>query len=77
MKKLIRWFCKIIGIETWYLITAVFEDDKGRDGLVTFTVSISPWAHVDNYKLIVDYTQKKSGQEKSRPHIITLTKLGL
>jgi hypothetical protein len=76
MKKLIRLICKIIGIKTWYLITAAFEGDNGRIGLVTFTVVINPWVNVDNYKKIVDYAQKQSEQEKSRPNIIALTKLG-
>jgi len=42
MKKLIRWFCKILGFETCYLVTAIYKEDDGSIGVMSSTCTVTP-----------------------------------
>jgi hypothetical protein len=63
MKKLISWICKMLGIETYYLVTAIHKDANGSISLLTYTCSVTPWIHIDIYKELLEYTQKQTKQD--------------
>ncbi len=77
MKKLIRFVCEKLGFSTSYIVSATWTRSDGSFSTLTYTCTIYPWLHVDNYQQLLEHTQKESKQNKVMPNIIEVTKLGI
>ena len=81
MKKLIRSFCKIIGIKTDYMVTATCPLDDGRLYTLTCTCTVLPWLNDGNFEELLYHMQEKIKgaikQDVVMPNITAITKLGI
>lgn len=77
MKRLMRWLAHKVGYSTSYHVAASFQQE-GHLGtsIISMTIVVRPWAHVDNYREIVDYVASKATGCVKTPSITSLTKLG-
>ncbi len=78
MKKLIRKIASWAGVSTSYHVAGTYNIDSHMGhAIISLTVNVSPWIHVDNYKEIVAYVKTQTaGRIVGDPSITSITKLG-
>ena len=77
MKNAIRRIAKLLGWETCYHVSAIYNlDSHVGTATISMTVTVRPWIHADNYKDVVDYVHSLSERPVAMPTITSITKLG-
>jgi len=72
MRKLFRWIAGKCGMETDYHIYAI-----NGTSYISFTCTVSPWLHEENYSDLIEYAGNLVENKKGRVAIASITKLGI
>jgi hypothetical protein len=63
----------MLGVKTAYVVNATWPCSNGQFLKLTYTCEIIPWLHSENFKELVENTQKQTKQDGAIPNITSTT----
>jgi hypothetical protein len=73
----LRALAKKLGMSTSYHVAAVYtQDSHMSESIISMTITVKPWLHVDNYAEIVAYVKTQATRCVDTPNITSVTRLG-